>query len=157
MYQPIHDLQSILSCNHHSTTREFFTPFHQLTSQIDIDHYSILPPQLGARLLRLLVLIFVHQEYIFPAKEIITLRAFTIQEELQTNPITRNIYRTKYTEEIIRQNNKSVIIHRLTLQQKNKINSILIGRFFTRPDTFPYQLSSLMLKKRQKRRSNGTK
>jgi hypothetical protein len=150
LYQPIHDLQSILSCNHHSAIREFFTRFHQLTSEIDIDHYSILPPQLGARLLRLLVLIIVHQEYIFPAKEIITLRAFTIQEELQTNPITRNIYRTKYTEEIIRRDNQSVIIHRLTLQQKNKINSILIGQCFTRPDTFPYQLSPLMLKKKTK-------
>ena len=146
LYQPIHDLQSILSCNHHSAIREFFTRFHQLTSEIDIDHYSILPPQLGARLLRLLVLIIVHQEYISPAKEIITLRAFTIQEELQTNPITRNIYRTKYTEEIIRRDNQSVIIHRLTLQQKNKINSILIGQCFTRPDTFPYQLSPLTLK-----------
>ena len=96
----------------------------QLTSQIDIDHYSILAPQLGARLLRLLVLIILHQEYIFPAKEIITLRAFTIQEELNTNPLTKNIYRTKYTEEIIRQNDQSVIIHRLTLQQKNRTNSI---------------------------------
>jgi hypothetical protein len=61
LYQLIHDLQSILSCDHHSTTREFFTRFHQLTSQIDIDHYSILPPKLGARLLRLQVLIILHQ------------------------------------------------------------------------------------------------
>jgi hypothetical protein len=81
------------------------------------------------------------QEYIFPAKEIITLRAFTIQEELNTNPLTKNIYRTKYTEEIIRQSDQSVIIHRLTLQQKNRINSMLIRRSFMRPDTIPYQLS----------------
>ncbi len=146
LYQPIHVLQYILSCDHHSTTREFFTRFHQLTSQIDIDHYSILPPQLGARLLRLLVLIILHQEYIFPAKDIITLRAFAIQEELNTNPLTKDIYRTKYTEEIIRRSDQSVIIHRLTLQQRNRINSILIGKSFTQPDTFPYQLSPLMLK-----------
>jgi hypothetical protein len=86
-------------------SENFFTWFHQLTSQIDKDHYSILPPQLGARLLRLLVLIIYTRSTFFRRKEIITLRAFTIQEELNTNPITKNIYQKKYKEEIIWQKN----------------------------------------------------
>jgi hypothetical protein len=128
LYQPIYNLQTIVGCGHHLTIREFFTRFHQLTSLIDINHYSILPPQLGARLLRLVVLIILHQDYISPAKrEIITLRTFIIQGELNTNSITKNTYRTKYKEEISRQRNQSVIIHRLTSHQRNKINSTLIS------------------------------
>ena len=135
-----------MGCGHHLTIREFFTRFHQLTSLIDINHYSILPPQLGARLLRLVVLIILHQDYISPAKrEIITLRTFIIQGELNTNSITKNTYRTKYKEEISRQRNQSVIIHRLTSHQRNKINSTLISWSILRPDTQPYQLSPLII------------
>jgi hypothetical protein len=79
---------------------------------------------LGARLLRILVLIILHQEYIsLVTRDIITHRAFIIQRELFYNPIKKKICQTKYTKEIKAEQQKFYYLQANTpAEEKNKFN-----------------------------------
>jgi hypothetical protein len=70
LHKPLNQLLTILSCHNYSTIAIFLTRFNLITTSIDFNNYSILQPNPSVKLLHLLVLIILHQQYIQIRREI---------------------------------------------------------------------------------------